>query len=92
MIANTATVTIEKRKSKAAAKKASRLATKPPLTPDRIYTSAEAALAIGVSTITLIRARNAGHLAELRAGRKVLHSGKQLLDWLEAGGRTSAEK
>ena len=92
MIANAATGTIEKQNPKAAAKKARKLVSKPPLTPDRIYTSAEAALAIGVSTITLIRARNAGRLAELRAGRKVLHSGKQLLDWLEAGGRTSAEK
>jgi hypothetical protein len=92
MIANTATALIEKRKPKATTKKARRLANKPPLTPDRIYTRAEAALVVGVAHITLIRARDAGHLAELRVGRNVLHSGQQLLDWLASGGKTSSKK
>lgn len=88
MIADTAIATTKKRKPKAA-RKTSNLSNKPPLTPDRIYNIAEAAQAIGVSKMTLIRARDGGHLAELRAGRNVLHSGQQLLDWLEAGGKTS---
>lgn len=62
--------------------------TRPTLDPTRIYTRDEAALALGVSKITLIRARDAGHLAELRAGRRCLHAGQQLLDWLNSGGRT----
>ncbi|HEU0179424.1 MAG TPA: hypothetical protein VFV58_34770 [Blastocatellia bacterium] len=62
---------------------------RPILEPARIYTRREGALALGVSEITMIRARDAGHLAEFRVGRYVRHSGQQLLDWLAAGGRTS---
>lgn len=89
---NIPAATTRKRKYKRqdAATKAGRAAAKKPvLTPDRIYTRAESALVIGCAEITLIRARDAGHLAELRVGRNVLHSGQQLLDWLNAGGKTS---
>lgn len=61
---------------------------RPTLDPARIYTRREAALALGVSTITLIRARDNGNLQELRVGARCLHSGQQLIDFLNAGGKT----
>jgi hypothetical protein len=63
--------------------------TRPRLDPERVYSRAEAALTLGVSNITLIRARDAGELQELRAGCRVLHTGQNLIDWLAAGGRTA---
>jgi hypothetical protein len=66
--------------------------TRPQLDPAQIYTRAEAALTLGISKITLIRARDAGYLAELRAGYRVLHSGEQLLSWLGSGGKTGYYK
>lgn len=62
---------------------------RPSLVADRIFSRSEAALATGVAEITLIRALEAGHLHAYRAGRRILHSGQHLLDWLEAGGKTS---
>lgn len=65
---------------------------RPILDPRRIYPRPEAALATGVAVITLIRAYDSGHLAAYRAGRRVLHSGQHLIDWLEGGGKTSRVK
>lgn len=62
---------------------------RPTLDPSRNYTRAEAALAVGVAPISLFRAFDAGHLNAFRVGRRVIHSGQQLLDWLAAGGKTS---
>jgi hypothetical protein len=73
--------------SKPARKK--RRPNRPPIDPAGIYSRAEAAFLTNVSLMTLIRARDAGHLSEFRAGRRCLHSGQQLLDWLEAGGKTA---
>lgn len=61
---------------------------RPAIIPGRTYTRREATLACGVSTASLIRAWEAGFLKSYRVGRRVLHSGQQLLEWLEAGGKT----
>jgi excisionase family DNA binding protein len=63
--------------------------TRPLLETNRNYDRSEAALAVGVSVPTLIRAFESGHLKFYRIGRRVIHSGQHLLDWLESGGRTS---
>jgi len=61
---------------------------RPLLEPQRNYDRAEGARAVGCSVITLIRAYDSGHLKAYRVGRRVLHSGQHLIDWLESGGRT----
>lgn len=61
---------------------------RPTIIPNRNYTRQEAKLACGVSVASLIRAWEAGFLKSYRVGRRVLHSGQHLLDWLEAGGKT----
>jgi excisionase family DNA binding protein len=58
------------------------------LIPERIYDRDGAAAACGVSRTTIERAFYSGHLAGYRTGRHIKHSGKQLYDWLEAGGKT----
>ena len=58
----------------------------------QIYGRIEAAKALGVAPITIIRAHEGGHLKAYRVGRRVLHSGQHLLDWLEAGGRTGKRR
>jgi hypothetical protein len=66
-----------------------KLPTRPSIEPNRDYPRREAALACGVAPITIIRAYEAGHLKFYRVGRRVIHSGQHLIDWLEAGGKTS---
>ena len=61
---------------------------RPLLESSRLYPLREAALACGCSISTMIRARDAGHLSELRTGAKVQFAGAALLRWLEAGGKT----
>jgi hypothetical protein len=58
------------------------------LEPARLHNRGEASLVVGVARITLIRAFNSGHLAGYRVGTRVLHTGQQLLDWLNSGGHT----
>lgn len=62
---------------------------RPPLTSDKIFNRKEAATAAGVSIPTLVRAYDSGNLQAYRVGRRVLHLGAHLLNWLEAGGKTS---
>lgn len=62
---------------------------RPALTPTANYTRQDAALVCGIAVITIIRAYESGHLKAYRAGRRVIHSGQHLIDWLEAGGKTS---
>jgi hypothetical protein len=59
-----------------------------PIEPLRNYTRAEAARVVPCAEITLIRAWEGGFLNCYRVGRKILHSGQHLIDWLEAGGKT----
>lgn len=65
---------------------------RPTIEPARNYTRSEAAFAVGCAAITLIRAYDAGHLRAYRVGRRILHSGAHLIEWLESGGRTSGER
>lgn len=58
------------------------------LHPDKIYSRNEAAAVTGIALITLIRAYDNGHLKVSRVGSRVLIRGQQLLDWIEAGGKT----
>lgn len=69
-----------------------RQAQRPLLEPKRNYNRAEAAHAVGCAVITLIRAYESSHLKAYRIGRKVLHSGQHLIDWLEAGGKTGRKE
>ena len=62
---------------------------RPALDLQKIYSRKESAYVLGLSQITLFRAFDSGHLQGYRAGRNVKHSGQQLLDWLQAGGRTA---
>jgi hypothetical protein len=64
---------------------------RPALDPLAIYPRKDGARTVGVSEITLIRAYDNGHLKAFRVGRRVLHSGQHLLDWLAAGGKTSVQ-
>lgn len=65
------------------------LKSRPPLETSRNYTVPEAALAIGVAAITIWRALESQNLKSYRVGRRVIVGGQHLLDWLEAGGKTS---
>ena len=63
---------------------------RPLLEPFRNYTVPEAAMAIGVASITIWRALESGHLKCYRVGRRVIcNGGQHLIPWLEAGGKTS---
>jgi hypothetical protein len=66
----------------------SRRQPRPTIEPSRLYSRAEAALAIGCAVITIIRADERGHLLGYRVGRRRQYSGEQLMAWLSAGGRT----
>lgn len=55
---------------------------RPSLQADKIYNRAESALACGVAYLTIVRAKERGELDCFRVGRRVLHSGQHLLDWL----------
>jgi len=59
--------------------------TRPVIEPTRIYSRREAAMVTGVSVITIIREKKRGRLAYHQQGRRVLHSGQHLLDWLKKG-------
>lgn len=61
---------------------------RPAIEPLKNYPRPEAAKVVPCAVITLIRAFEAGHLSAYRVGRNVVHSGQQLIDWLEAGGKT----
>ncbi len=61
---------------------------RPVIEPGKLYNRREAALACGVSQITMFRAYDSGNLKAYRAGARLQHSGQHLLDWLEAGGKT----
>lgn len=65
---------------------------RPTIEPNRNYTRREAALAVGCSEITLIRAYDAGNLKAYRVGRRIFHSGAHILKWLEDGGKTASLK
>jgi hypothetical protein len=73
-------------------RKSSRHSHRLPLEPTRNYQRPEAALACGVAVITIIRAFESGHLKAYRIGRRVIHSGQHLLDWLNNGGKTGCVK
>jgi hypothetical protein len=60
---------------------------KPPLDPLRIFSRQEAAWAVGVAEITLLRETKKGRLSYYKRGRRVFHSGQHLLDWLQQGER-----
>lgn len=61
---------------------------RPTIEPTRLYSRAEAALAVGCAVVTIIRADDRGHLLGYRVGRRRQYSGEQLMAWLAAGGRT----
>lgn len=65
---------------------------RPTIELNRNYNRREAALAVGCSVITLIRAYDSGHLKAYRVGRRILHSGAHLIEWMEAGGKTASLK
>jgi hypothetical protein len=56
--------------------------------PNAFYDREQAAVVIGCSVITLLRAYYAGYLKACRTGRHLRHSGQQLLDWIADGGKT----
>lgn len=57
---------------------------RPSLILDKQYNRLEAALVTGVSYITIVRAQEKGELAAYKIGRRILHSGKHLHDWLKS--------
>lgn len=63
-------------------------ANRPAIEPLKNYTREEAAKVVPCAQITLIRAYDNGFLSFYRVGRRILHSGQHLIDWLEAGGKT----
>jgi hypothetical protein len=65
-----------------------------PLEANRFYSRRLAAIVCDVSETTITRAYLNHYLEGYRVGRYIRHSGRHLLDWLEAGGRTghSAKK
>lgn len=77
------------RSQSAKKRKAARKAPNVAISPDAIYTRIEAAQAARTSVSSLIRAYLHGCLQGYTVGNRVKHSGQQLLDWLQAGGRTS---
>jgi len=77
-----------KTRKKTARKKTRTIKSRPRIEPAAIYNRSEAAEAVGVSQITLFRAYDSGNLKGYRVGARISHSGQQLLDWLEAGGKT----
>jgi excisionase family DNA binding protein len=68
-----------------AQKKQVKSSTNGAIEPGAVYSRAEAARIVGVSQITLWRALERGHIGCYRRGRRVLHSGQHLLDWLRQG-------
>lgn len=55
------------------------------------YSISNAAAVAGVSAITVWRAIHSNNLKTYRVGRRRVISGQQIQEWLEAGGKTSAE-
>jgi hypothetical protein len=82
-----ATKTNQKKTTQKKAKPSASLV-RTPIESTRNYTRPEAAIACGVSEMTLIRAFQSEHLKAYRIGRRVIHSGAQLQAWMEAGGKT----
>lgn len=80
---------LQARKPKTAAKqpkiknKLPKIKQRIPLQANLQYNRAEAALATGVSYITIVRAQESGELTYFRIGRRALNSGAQLIEWLE---------
>jgi hypothetical protein len=66
-----------------------KIAPREPIIEGIIYSRKEAASLLGCSTITLCRAYWAGFLKGNKIETNIRHTGKQLLDWLKAGGRTN---
>lgn len=52
--------------------------------PDGVYSDGDVRLMLSVTDAALTRARRAGRLRFMRAGRCVLYRGRWLLDWLES--------
>jgi excisionase family DNA binding protein len=71
-----------------AKKRGPKAAARPALNTETLYNRREAALVTNLSRMTLIRAFNSGNLPGYRVGTRVLHSGQQILDWLNSGGKT----
>jgi hypothetical protein len=89
------TQSIKARKQKPKALTLNRIKIKterPPLEANRMYNRAEAALACGVAYLTIVRAKESGELACFKVGRRVLHNGQQLLDWLKSKEERSAKR
>src|SRR5262245_55348596 len=80
--------TLRKKSTGNRSRKTAQTRTRPAIEPTRNYNRKEAAIACDVSEITLFRAYDSGNLKAYRVGARILHSGRHLLDWLEAGGRT----
>ncbi len=51
--------------------------------PEAIYDDGALVVGLGVTQATLGRARRDGHLRSTRKGKRVLHLGRWVLDWLE---------
>lgn len=51
--------------------------------PNQIYTRAEVAETLGISSMTLIRAERKGLLRSYKAGRKIRYTGRMVKAWLE---------
>jgi hypothetical protein len=56
---------------------------------DAVYTRRESSRAVRVSESTLVRAYQSGHLKAHTVGNRILHTGAQLLSWLQRGGKTA---
>lgn len=55
------------------------------INPDAYYSRREAAAALGLAPITLLRNEQREKLKAARVGRRVLYRGSELIRWLEAG-------
>jgi len=72
-----------RRKSRQRGAAANKLPLHPALDPQRNYSRREAIAAVGISKSTLIRAIRSEELGYYQIGRRVLHSGSHLIDWMK---------
>jgi len=82
--------TLSKRKKKPSPTRTN--SQRPAIVPDAVYSRPQASQLLGVAEITLIRAYSGGHLAAHKIGTKIRHTGRQLLTWIEAGGKTTPKR
>ena len=62
-------------------------AVKSPIISDAVYSRREAAQVTGLSELTLLRADQRGDLTVRRYGRRCLYLGRDILNFLNGGGK-----